>query len=620
MENPRSKIVLLSPAKDLACGIAAVDHGADAVYIGGPGFGARANAANPVEDIEALAAYAHRYHARVYVTLNTILTDEELPRAVQLVHRLHEAGADALIIQDMGLLNAGLPPIALHASTQTDNRTVEKVRFLEDAGFSQVVLARELTVDEVRRIAEATTVRLEYFIHGALCVSYSGQCYLSHAMSGRSANRGECSQPCRHSYKLADTGGNELAAGHLLSLRDMNQTGNLERLIDAGVSNFKIEGRLKDICYVKNVTAWYRRRLDAVLEGRPGLVRGSTGRSVFFFEPDPEKSFNRSFTDYFAGGKQPGVASFDAPTYAGEYVGKVKRVSGNSVTVAAVKELHNGDGLSLFKPGGRLAGLRVNRVEGDRLHATQLPYELEPGVKLYRNHDHEFERALQGKSAQRVIGLTMEFGQSADAISLSLTDEDGVCAEVSIPQAMEPAKNVERAVSTLREQLAKLGNTPFVADSIVLPGAAPSFIPVSVINRLRRKGVEELEKNRLKMLKPLGRRTPAVPATPYPEGRLSYLGNVSNRAARQFYLEHGVEAVEDSFETGRSGRDDNKALMTTRYCLLNELGLCLKESQAGKGPELTLAAGATKLTLTFDCMRCEMKVSTAMAPKGSGKR
>ena len=409
---------LLAPAKNLESGIEAIRHGADAVYIGGPTFGARAAAGNSVQDIEQLCGFAHRFGAHVYVAFNTLLQDDELAMAQQLTHQLYEAGADALIVQDMGLLQLDLPPIALHASTQTDNRTVDKVRFLEQVGFSQVVLARELSLPEIRAIADQTQVALEFFIHGALCVSYSGQCYISHAMTGRSANRGECAQICRLPCTLENQRDGQVIApaSHLLSLKDMDQSANLRALIDGGVRSLKIEGRLKGLDYVKNVTAWYRRQLDTILAERPELVRASVGRSTYTFTPDPKKSFNRGSTDYFLQGRQQEITSFLSPKYAGEPVGVLKESGSKGKTgshwleleqVPAGVEFHNGDGLAFFAPNRTLTGLRVNRAEGHRLYLAEPVAGLVLGMPLYRNHDQAFAALLAKPSAERRIAVTL---------------------------------------------------------------------------------------------------------------------------------------------------------------------------------------------------------------------
>ena len=398
-------IELLAPAKDLQCGIEAINHGADAVYIGSPKFSARAAAGNTLEDIRTLCSYAHQFGARIYVAFNTILTDEELPDAETIIWELYRAGADALIVQDMGILSLNLPPIPLHASTQTDNRTPAKVKFLQDAGFTQVVLARELSLNEIHAIASETTVPLEVFVHGALCVSYSGQCYISSALSGRSANRGECAQYCRLPYTLLDAEGNEILKDkHLLSLKDLNQSQHLEALLDAGVTSLKIEGRLKEVSYVKNITAYYRKKLDALFAKRPEYKRASVGHETYTFEPIAEKSFNRGFTSFFLQQRQKDITSFDTPKSVGERVGTVKELKGNSFTIAGTKQLSNGDGLIFFNSEGNLEGFRVNRVEENRVFPLEMP-RISPKTILYRNYDHAFEKLLEKPSAERKIDV-----------------------------------------------------------------------------------------------------------------------------------------------------------------------------------------------------------------------
>ncbi|MGL5461806.1 MAG: peptidase U32 family protein, partial [Aeromonas veronii] len=389
-----NRLELLAPAKNLAYGIEAINHGADAVYMGGPAFGARSAAGNSIEDIEALARHAHRFGAQVFVAFNTLLHDHELEQARRLTHQIYEAGADALIVQDMGLLALDLPPIALHASTQTDNRTPEKVKFLQDVGFSQVVLARELSLAQIREISAATNVQLEFFIHGALCVSYSGQCNISHARTGRSANRGECAQLCRLPCSLQKPDGEVLVAdSHLLSLKDMDQTDNLEALIEAGIRSFKIEGRLKGLDYVKNVTAWYRQKLDAILDSRSDLVAASAGRCSYSFTPDPKKSFNRGSTDYFLHGRHQGIDSTKSPKYVGEPLGRVTKVTRDGIEIDGKHvTLNNGDGLGFFKPNNELVGMRLNKVEGKQLLLSERMPGLKVGTEIYRNHDQAFSK------------------------------------------------------------------------------------------------------------------------------------------------------------------------------------------------------------------------------------
>ena len=539
------KIELLAPAKDLSCGIEAIRHGADAVYIGAPKFGARAAAGNSTDDIHSLCEYAHLYGARVYVALNTILREEELPEAEKLIWEIYQAGADALIVQDMGITRLNLPPIPLHASTQTDNRTAEKVRFLEAAGFTQVVLARELSLDEIRRIANKTNVALEVFVHGALCVSYSGQCYLSAAMCGRSANRGECAQWCRLPYTMVDADGREIVRGkHLLSLKDMNRSGELEALLDAGVSSLKIEGRLKDVSYVKNVTAYYRKKLDTILSRREEYCRASWGESTYTFEPSVEKSFNRGFTSFFLHGRERDITAFDTPKSLGEPVGRVKELKGGSFTVAGTKQLGNGDGLVFFDSRGNLEGFRVNRVEANRVFPLEMP-AVKPKTLLYRNYDHALEKLLSKPSAHRRIGVKMELLDNPFGFTLVMEDETGARVMLAEPFKKEPARSDQ--TDNIRAQLSKLGNTPFEARSVTVRMSENPFVPSSLLADMRRRAVE-------KMLKAHNIRYGREYARwqkeemPYPEHSLTYLGNVSNSLAVAFYKAHGVETIDEAFE------------------------------------------------------------------------
>ena len=606
--NPR-KIELLAPAKDLTCGLEAIRHGADAVYIGAPKFGARAAAANSGEDIRTLCDYAHLYGARVYVALNTILTDDELAEAERMIWELWRAGADALIVQDMGITQLDLPPIPLHASTQTDNRTVEKVRFFEQAGFTQVVLARELTLDEIREIAAATTVPLEVFVHGALCVSYSGQCYLSEALSGRSANRGACAQYCRLPYTLVDADGTKIAGPkHLLSLKDMNRSDRLEELLDAGVSSLKIEGRLKDVTYVKNVTAYYRRCLDAILSRRPEYVRSSFGRSVYTFEPNPEKSFNRGFTPFFLDGRRADVTAFDTPKSLGEPVGRVKALKGKSAfTVAGTKALHNGDGLAFFNRRGELEGLRVNRVEAGCVYPLRMP-PLAVGMPIYRNYDQEFEKLLAKPSAERKMAVRMTFAENPFGFTLTLEDESGARVMLAEPFEKESAQRPQE--ENIRKQLAKLGNTPFEASEVRVELSGNWFVPSSCLAEMRRKGVAQLEDaHQIRYASPKAGQVKAEEpgGNPFPEQRLTYLGNVSNRKAQAFYRQHGVRQIDAAFEL--SPRQD-VPLMFTKHCLRYSMGWCSlhQRKQSPYREPYYLLYKETRLRLHFDCRHCQMQI------------
>ncbi|MGL4926098.1 MAG: peptidase U32 family protein [Plesiomonas shigelloides] len=601
-----NRLELLAPAKNLAFGIEAIKHGADAVYIGGPAFGARAAAGNSVADIEQLAAFAHRYGAQVFVALNTILKDSELAQAEVLAHQIWNAGADALIVQDLGLLQCDLPPIALHASTQLDNRTPEKVRFLQDVGFSQVVLARELSLEQIRAVSEQTSVQLEFFIHGALCVAYSGQCYISHALTGRSANRGECAQICRVPCSLKTREGETLVQDqHLLSLKDMNQTANLRAMIDAGVRSFKIEGRLKDLSYIKNVTAWYRQHLDEILEERPELSRSSAGRSQYSFVPNPDKTFNRGSTDYFLLGRQPTITSFRTPKYIGEEVGKVTRVGPNWFEVSGETEFNNGDGLCYFNARQVVNGLRVNRADGRRLFTAEPVRGLTVNTVLYRNRDQVFDGTLEKESATRQIGVTQHFSETADGFLLQMTDEQGVSVSIPLVAEKSPANNPERAFQSIREQLAKLGNTLFYSQHIDVTLEQAWFIPVSALNALRRQAVEALEAARINgYQRPLRHQAVGNPA--FPQENLSYLGNVYNHAAENFYRMHGVDDIAPAYELNQES--DEVSLMITKHCLRYTQNMCPKEVKGLKPDPLVLEMGNDIFRLKFDCKRCEMHV------------
>jgi putative protease len=627
---PRS-LELLAPAKNAETGIEAIRHGADAVYIGGPAFGARYGAGNTVQDIERLTAFAHRFHAKIFITLNTILRDDEIEDARRLAWQMYEAGADALIVQDMGLLETDLPPLELHASTQTDIRTPERARFLADAGFSQIVLARELSLPEIRAIHAKvgdgdTAPILEFFIHGALCVAFSGQCYISHAHTGRSANRGECSQACRLPYNLEDKQGRIVAFDkHLLSMKDNDQSANLRALADAGIRSFKIEGRLKDVAYVKNTTAHYRQLLDRIIEESPQQYsRASSGQCSFTFTPRPEKTFNRGATDYFVNGRNAGIAAFDTPSFAGAASGTVTRIGPDWFEVDSEEEFANGDGISYLSRGKKLAGLRINVAERVRQHQRLFPNEMpddpegfKPGIEIHRNRDQAFERLLEKESAARHIGVLVELAETSDGFALTLKDEDGIEACATIAHGKEPAKNPERALAAVGESLGKLGATDFKATGVNVALAQAWFLPASTINALRRDAVEKLIAAR-EAARPRPRRAPPLePPAIYPERELSYLANVLNSRARSFYKRHGVEMIADAYEADTTPGE--VSLMITKHCLRYSHSLCPKEAKGwvkGVNAEpMVLVNGKERLTLRFDCKACEMHV-VGKAKKG----
>ncbi|MDP3440636.1 MAG: U32 family peptidase, partial [Azonexus sp.] len=582
-----------------------------AVYIGGPAFGARANAGNTLADIERLSRHAHRFNAKVFVALNTILRDDELDEARQMAWQAYESGADALIVQDMGLLEMDLPPIQLHASTQTDNRNPAKVKFLEDAGFSQVVLARELSMKEVAAIAAQTNVALEYFVHGALCVAFSGQCFISHAHTGRSANRGECSQACRLPYTLVDDKGKTITENqHLLSMKDNNQSNNVLALAQAGVSSFKIEGRYKDLSYVKNITAHYRTLLDEVLTGHPEFHRASSGHSTYTFTPQPEKTYNRGYTDYFANDRQDDIGAFDAAGFVGEAIGEVTEIGPNYFMVNAESDFNNGDGVCFYDAHAEVVGFRINRAEGRKLFPVTIPEGLTEGATLFRNHDQAFERALEKESAERLVSIQPLFAETPDGFALTLTDEDGISATVNLKNSensgKEIAKNPERATATLIEQLGKFGNTMFTAQPAELQLSQAWFLPTGAINALRREATEKLELARLAAYQRPPRAEPAANPVPYPQEELTYLGNVFNAKARQFYEKHGVKLIADAYEANEE--KGMVSLMITRHCLRFSFNLCPKEVKHLKPDPMTLVNGSEKLILKFDCKACEMHV------------
>ena len=628
------KIELLSPAKNLEVGIAAINHGADAVYIGGPSFGAREKVGNSIEDIEALCRHAALFDAKVYVTMNTLLYDSELEDARKLAYDCWNAGVDALIVQDMALLNMDMPPIALHASTQCHNIEAEKVKFLEDVGFSQVVLARELSIEQIKDIRSKTTVPLEYFVHGALCVSYSGQCYLSHVIGGRSANRGACAQPCRLSWNLENAEGKRLISNrHLLSLRDLNNSKNIEELIDAGITSFKIEGRLKDIDYVKNVTAYYRNKIDEVIAKRDDLCRSSRGESSPSFYPAPEKSFSRGFTDYFIHGRQKYIDAPYSPKSMGEYLGTIEKIKNKSITIRTGKELHNGDGLCFLDRENNLLGFNVNAVAENKTRslsqtitsntdismATRFKIE---GSKIFRNHDNVWEKELEKSNGNRKQKISLRFTDTEDGFALSakLYNKDSEYVTTNISIDKEVAINTEKALDNIKSKLSQWGDTEFSVEEIDVEFGQQTtdngqqtlstayFIRASVLGEMKKDLVEKLKSYLIeKHRNERDRRdvTPVASNVIYPKESLTYLGNVINEKSREFYKRHGVEIIEDGLEKLRSG--DELVVMTTKHCVRYANNICSKE--IGKpATSLYLANDKGRFRLDFDCRNCCMKV------------
>lgn len=610
-KSPR-KIELLAPAKNASIAIEAINHGADAVYMGAAQFGARSAAGNSTQDIAKVIEYAHQFNARVYVTLNTILKEEELKDAEKLIAELYAIKTDALIIQDMGILRMDIPPIALHASTQCDIRTVEKAQFLENLGFSQLVLARELSLNEIRDINKSVNVALEVFVHGALCVSYSGRCHISQVAKGRSANRGECAQMCRLPYDLVDGTGAILKYNkHILSLRDLNQNDRIEELLEAGVSSLKIEGRLKDIGYVKNVVAAYRKNLDAIIQAHPDKYqRSSAGTIELGFEPQLNKSFNRSFTHYFLDGidsASNNMASFDTPKSLGEPIGRVKYTRTTKIAISTTETLSNGDGISYFNENGEYEGFRLNRVDGNVIN-TLTPIAIQPKTMLYRTYNKSFDDALLANSAKRYISVSFILEQKEADVYLTANDEYGNTITRKIDMQLSKA-NVPQGDAQYRV-LSKLGNTIYKVSKIVTLDKI--FIPSSVLTELRRTITVDLN-NLLISNYRVENRGAEVKDAPCYNTELTYGDNVANSLARQLYVEHGVmdDKVPLALEVAQSeALNGDMVLMTTRYCIRRELGCCKKTPTANNIIEpLVLRGRDVKLGLEFDCARCEMLIS-----------
>lgn len=627
MSLPKHHLELLSPARDVAIAREAILHGADAVYIGGPSFGARHNACNEVSDIAQLVEFARRYHARVFTTINTILHDNELEPARKLIHQLYDAGVDALIVQDLGVMELDIPPIELHASTQTDIRTLGRARFLDQAGFSQLVLARELNLQEIRAIADETDAAIEFFIHGALCVAFSGQCNISHAQNGRSANRGDCSQACRLPYTLKDDQGRVVAfEKHLLSMKDNNQSANLRALVEAGVRSFKIEGRYKDMGYVKNITAYYRQRLDEILEDRPDLARASSGRTAHFFLPDPEKTFHRGSTDYFVSDRKIDIGAFDTPTFTGLPVGTVEKAGKRDLQVVTHEPLSNGDGLNVLIKR-EVVGFRANIAEpkgefeedGEkryryRVEPNEMPaglHQLRPHHPLNRNLDHNWQQALLKTSAERRIGLSWVARLREEQLQITATSEEGISASVTLPGPFGVANKPEQALDTLRDLLGQLGTTEYHATRIELDVPQAFFIPNSQLKALRREVIEALTAARVAAHPRGGRKAETSPPPVYPEAHLSFLANVYNQKARDFYHRHGVKLIDAAFEAHEETGE--VPVMITKHCLRFSFNLCPKQAKGVTGVKTKVAPmqlihGDEVLTLKFDCKPCEMHV------------
>jgi len=600
-----NNIELLAPAKNAEAGKIAINYGADAVYIGYQKFGARAAVGNSLNDISELAKYAHLFNARVYVTINTILFDHEFEEVHNLIYRLYELGVDAIIIQDYGILELDLPPIPIFASTQMHNHDPANILFLEKVGFKRAILARELSLKQIEEIRAKTNIDLEFFVHGALCVCYSGQCYFSQAIKKGSANRGECAQPCRAYYDLSDKNGKIIAKSKfILSPKDLNLSGYLRQLMEAGISSFKIEGRLKDLNYVKNVTAFYRKKTDEILEGSSDFKKASTGKVIFDFIPDPEKSFNRGFTNYFIEGRKSKVSSFDSQKSLGKHLGKVVEITSQYFKIETHEILKNGDGLCFFDAKKNLLGLRVNKNENGKLYPDSLN-GLFMGAEIYRNHDQEMTKKLESSNTARKIEVRYLLHDRDDTIVLEVSDEDNNRTSLVIETEKVPAVNPEKALETIRKQLSKTGDTIFEVTEVEIRLNQVLFFPASVLNDSRRLILEKLSAERLKNYKP---ETSSIIKNdfPFPEKELSFKANIVNEKAVAFYKRHGVTSLTYGFE--KEAPTAPAEIMTTKYCVKFQMGLCTGKKEGASEDVLFMNDNQRKYKLVFDCNACKMKV------------
>jgi len=606
----KKKIEILAPAKNLVQGIAAINAGADAVYIGAPLYGARTNATNSVEDIAEMVSYAHLFKAQVFVVLNTILYEKELEPCEKLIHELYAIGVDALIIQDMAILEMNLPPIVIHASTQANNRDPKHVKFLKDAGIQRVVLARELNLDQIKEIHEASDVELEFFVSGALCVSFSGNCYMSIANGERSANRGSCAQNCRLPYNLVDgTGTTLISNSHLLSIKDLDLSDQLPNLIEAGITSFKIEGRLKDIVYVKNNTSFLRRKLDSFLENNDTFQKASSGKTFYNFEPEMDRSFNRGYTDYFVNKRKEKIGSWDTPKSQGQYIGKVLELKANGYVIENSDKLNNGDGLYFINEAGEADGAQINII----INNIVVPNTFKPltiGTDIYRNSDAEFNKIVEKEnSAVRKISVDLVFTETNEGFLLVATDEDGHISMATLETDKEVAKNDTSTIPNIKTNLAKTGNTPFIVETIEVSFSNNWFLPISKVNEVRRTVLEQLIDIRINEYH---REEFQITKTdhPYPVKELDFTYNVSNHLARKFYKRHGVTEIEKAFEMQW---DPGKSrVMVTKYCVKYELGKCARFQRDTMGEKvvepLTLTHGDNAYKLKFNCKPCEMEI------------
>ena len=606
----KKKVEILAPAKNLLQGMLAINAGADAVYIGAPQYGARSNATNPIEDIAELVKYAHLFKAQVFVVINTILYDNELDDCKKLIYELYDIGVDALIVQDMAIMEMDLPPIVIHASTQANNRDPKHVKFLKDAGMQRVVLARELNLDQIREIHEATDVELEFFVSGALCVAFSGNCYMSIAGGERSANRGSCAQNCRLPYHLTDgTGKTLIANSHLLSIKDLDLSDQLPNLIEAGITSFKIEGRLKDLVYVKNNVSYLRQKLDSFLENNENFTKASSGRTFFNFDPQMDRSFNRGYTDYFVNKRTEKIGSWESPKSKGQYIGKVTDITPKGYFIENADQLNNGDGLYFINENGEGDGAQINVI----LNNLVIPNNYKPiaiGTDIYRNSDAAFNKIVEREDATiRKIGVTLTFSETVKGFELKAIDEDGHKSSAQFELEKTPSTKGEVIIEEIKKNLSKTGNTPFIVDEVTVNFSDNWFLPTSKVNEIRREVLENLIDVRVKEYH---REEFQITKTdhPYPVSKLDFTYNVSNKLARAFYKRHGVTEIEKAFELQW---DPGKSrVMTTKYCVKYELGKCARFQRDTMGEKvvepLTLTHGENQYKLKFNCKPCEMEI------------
>lgn len=601
---------LLAPAKNAEIARIAIDYGADAVYIGAERFGARSGATNSMQEIAALTDYAHKFGARIYLTVNTIIYDNELEKVRQTITDAYNAGVDAVIVQDMAIMEMELPPIELHASTQTFALTEERVRFLADAGFSRVILERAVSLDEIRAIRAVTDVELEAFVHGAICVGYSGQCYLSQTLMGVSGNRGECAQPCRWTYNLLDENFKRILSDkHLLSVSDMDLSSHIPELIEAGITSFKIEGRLKDADYIKNSVSHYRRIIDNYIADHKEFKASADGVVKADFTPDPRRTFSRGFSDYFINGATRGVGSSDTPKSIGQKIGVVTAIKGDYFVMKSDDALRSGDGICFLTADGKMSGTNVNKVDSDRVFPNVID-GIERGVTIFRNYDHAFALTLDRSRTRRLIPCKMNIECYADKLTLFVTDAYGHSVQQTVNGAFEPARNREAMVDTVKTQLAKSGDTIFTVDTVKLliksddVNSMP-FIPTSVLNDLRRKALDALADERLESYK-----RPAPKSkngdVPYPTSTVDFRANIVNDLAERFYKSHGIKELERGFELSQD--HVGKIVMTSRYCLRRELGQCLVNDAPKYRNQLFIENNFHTFELSFDCKKCEMSL------------